>query len=107
MVELKPEYNDREILESVAEVEAEERPFEYGTAGVEGEDIVDRFGFEDFDTPPWIMIPNRLRWLAEGGYLTQVRAPGGAANAAYRLTNHGWNIVDVQEPTGPVEEPDS
>lgn len=100
---LKTEYHDREILERVAEVEAEQRPFEYETAGVGYEAIIDDFSYEDFDNPPMIMLPNRLKQLNDNGYLTQVYPNRSSANAAYRLTNHGWNVVDIAEPDGPVE----
>jgi len=86
---MKPEYHDREILERVAEVEAESRPFEYETAGVGYEAVIDDFSYKDFDNPPIIMLPNRLKQLSENGYLTQVYTNRSSANAAYRLTIHG------------------
>lgn len=104
MSELNPEYNDPKVLEQVARVESEERPFEYEVGGVEAEDIVDQFGPEDFDTHPMIMVPNRLHWLSESGYLEKVFPNRSSANAAYRLTDRGWNVVDRPEPHEPVED---
>jgi len=100
---LNPEYHDREILEHVAEEEAERRPFEYTSAGIGYEALVDDFDYEDFDHHPMFMLPNRLKQLSENGYLEQVSQNRSSTNAAYRLTDHGWDIVDVVEPDGPVE----
>lgn len=98
MSRLKPEYNDKEILEKVAEVEAEKHPYEYDVAGVEWVDIGEYFTLEDFGTPPTFILPNRLKQLAENDYLKQVYPGGASANATYRLTRHGWSIVDQEKP---------
>ena len=95
---LKSEYHDKEILERAAEVEKSQRPYDYGVSGIEYEDLMEYFDFEDFGSPPIIMIPNRLKQLNNNGYLKQVFPNRAAANAAYRLTSHGWNIVDVDPP---------
>lgn len=99
MPQLKSEYNDREILERVAEAEIDERPFEYEVSGVEAEDIGEYFDHSDFDSHPMIMVPNRLHWLSEAGYLEKVYSNRSSANATYRLTNQGWSIVDTVKPT--------
>ena len=95
---MEPEYNDQEILERIAEVEAEERPFQYEVAGVEWDDIEEFFEYDDFGTRPVFMIPNRMNELKKNGYLKQVYPSGSSANASYRLTRHGWNAVDTSEP---------
>ena len=95
---LKSEYNDRDILERIAEIEAEKQPFEYDVAGVEWTHVKDHFTYEDFGNPPTIMLPNRMKQLERNGYLKQVYPNRSSANATYRLTNHGWNIVDQEEP---------
>jgi hypothetical protein len=101
---LKPEYNDREILERAAEAEVENRPFNYSSEGVEYEHIIDHFEYEDFDNHPMIMIPNRLKQLSKEGYLKQVHKNRSNTNADYRLSNRGWEVVDTSEPDGPVED---
>lgn len=94
----KAEYNDFEILELVASVEKRERPFKHSVSGVEYDDLVDDFEYEDFDMHPTIMIPNRLKYLSESGYLEQVYPGGSSANAAYRLSEAGWETVDASRP---------
>jgi hypothetical protein len=95
---MKDEYHDREILERAAEVEAEQWPYEYNTAGVEYDDVTEYFEFDDFGINTDIMIPNRLKQLSVDGYLNQVSAPRAASNASYRLTNLGWQTVDADPP---------
>ena len=95
---LKSEYHDREILERAAEVEKRQRPYDYDVSGIEYDDLIEYFDFEDFDTPLIIMIPNRLNQLNKKGYLKQVYLNRSSANATYRLTSHGWNIVDIDPP---------
>lgn len=101
---LKPEYNDREVLERVAEVEAEKRPFEYEVAGVKSKDIAHQFSLDDFESPLLTIVPNRLHHLSENGYLEKVYPNRSSANAAYRLTERGWNVVEMDEPNQPVED---
>lgn len=104
MTSLKSEYNDKEILEKAAEVEAEKRPFEYEVSGVEWTDIAGDFSYEDFGNPPTIMVPNRLNQLENNGYLNEVYPSGSSANTTYRLTRHGWNIVNQDEPDDSIVE---
>lgn len=98
MAGLKKEYHDKEILERAAEVEKSQLPYDHDVSGIEYEDLMEYFDFEDFDSPPMVMIPNRLKQLNNNGYLDQVYPNGSSANATYRLTSHGWNIVDVDPP---------
>ena len=97
---MKYEYHGREILERAAEVERKECPYEYETAGVEYNDLIKYFEFDDFGINIAIMLPNRLKQLSVDGYLRQVSAPGAASNANYRLTNLGWQSVDADPPDG-------
>ena len=101
---LKQEYNDDEVLERVAEKEAEQRPYNYEVAGVEAEDIVGAFDLDDFDSHPMVMVPNRMHHLSEAGYLEKVYPNRSSANAAYRITRRGWTIADLDEPETPVED---
>jgi len=95
---LKPEYHDREILERVAEIERNSRPFEYSTSGVTYEDLMEFFEYDDFGNPPLIMLPNRLKYMSNNGYLNQVYSSGSSANATYRLAEPSWSIVDTSHP---------
>lgn len=104
MAGLKQRYNDGEVLERIANEETAQRPFNYETAGVEAEDIIDAFEYDDFDDPPMIMVPNRLHHLSEGGYLRKVSTNRSSSNASYRLTRQGWTVVDLEEPEAPVEK---
>ena len=99
MCALKDEYNDRDILERVAEMERENRPFEYQTEGVVYEDLMEFFEYDDFGNPPLIMLPNRLKYLSENGYLNQVYSSGSSANATYRMAEPSWKIVDAERPS--------
>ena len=98
MCALKNEYHDRERVERVAEKEIEKRPFEYRTSGVVYEDLMEFFDYDDFGNPPQIMLPNRLKYLSENGYLNQVYSSGSSANATYRLAQPSWKIVDGTRP---------
>jgi hypothetical protein len=95
MSELSTEYPDRKILEKAAEAEKSQRPYEYDVSGVEYDDIIEFFEFDDFGTSPMIMVPNRLKHLSRQEYLEQVFPNRSEANAAYRLTQKGWDVVDV------------
>lgn len=92
--------NKRAILEAVATAEKQLHPFEYPTAGVSYEDIVDTFGSLDFPVVPEMYIPARLRGLSDLSppALDQVGSSGSSASADYRLTDHGWDIVEEDPP---------
>lgn len=106
MAELKSEYHDRRILENIAEVESEERPFSHKTAGVEYEDIIDNFVLEDYGKSPVLYVPRRMDELAKNDYLTKVYDGGSNTVNAYRLTSKEWKVVDEPEPDTPVEDLD-
>jgi len=95
---LKKEYHDKEILNRVAQVETEKRPFEFDVSGVEYGDLLEYFEYDDFGNPPMIMIPNRLKYLSDNGYLEQVYPNRSSANATYRLAKTSWKLVDVDKP---------
>jgi hypothetical protein len=90
--------NKRKIIEKAAEVEKEQRPYDYEVSGVEYADLTEYFEVEDFGVHPTIRLPLLLKNLAEEGYLRQVYPSGSSANAAYRLSETGWNIVDLTPP---------
>ena len=98
MLDLDSEYPDREILEKAAEAEKRQQPYEHEVSGVEYDDIVEYFDVDDFGVSPTIMVPNRLKRLSENGYLEQVYPNRSSANAAYRLTQKGWDTVGVESP---------
>lgn len=95
--------SDDGILKLVTGRESHFYPFEYEIAGIEAEDIVDEFEFDDFDSHPIIMVSNRMHHLSEARYLNKVYPHRSSANAAYRLTRQGWDVVGRDEPETPLE----
>lgn len=93
--------NKRTILEAVAVVEKQLRPFNQSHSGVSHEDIDDRFEASDFGgVNTTAYIPARLAELSEYDppLLEQVQDPGSEASAKYQLTEYGWNTVDEDQP---------
>lgn len=92
--------NKQAILEAVAQAEKQLRPFDRSIDGVSYDDINSEFEVSDFGVHPTCYIPPRLAGLSDRdpSYLKQVQTPGNAANGQYRLTKHGWNVVDVGPP---------
>lgn len=89
------------ILEAVATVEKQLRPFKQSRDGVSYEDVDDRVEASDFggvNTAAY--VPARLAELSrrDPPLLKQVQDPGSEASANYRLTERGWSTVDEDQP---------
>jgi hypothetical protein len=96
--------NKQAILEAVAAVEKQLRPFKQSRDGVSYEDIDGRFEASDFgglNTTAY--IPARFAELSkcDPPLLEQVQDSGSKASANYRLTEHGWNAVDEDHSQSP------
>jgi len=92
------EYIDKEILERVAEIEKQQRPYPSDVEGVGYSDIIELYGrLEAFDAPPMVMIPDRLDDLSGEGYLRQVSSDQSVTTVAYRLTQRGWRTVGISQ----------
>lgn len=98
MDELDGDSNKRKILERAAEVEKDQRPYDYEVSGVEYEDLTEYFEVEDFGVNPVLRLPLLLKDLKDQGYFERVYPSGSSANAAYRLTKKGWRTVDTSSP---------
>ncbi|MDQ2053186.1 hypothetical protein [Halobellus sp. H-GB7] len=99
MIGIHLEYIDEEIMERVAEVEKQQRPYPSDADGVRYSDIIDHYvRSEEFDAPPMVMISDRLDHLSEDGYLRQLRPDPSPVSATYRLTHRGWRMVKSSPP---------
>lgn len=91
----------RVILEAVATAEKELRPFENSLRGVSYEDIDDDLNMSDLGIKlnTTAYIPPRLSELADESppKLYEAMDSGAEASANYRLTDHGWDIVDQEQ----------
>jgi len=95
MVDLSPGSIDRQLLERAARIETQQRPYENNVSGVEYDDLIEFFSVDDSGVHPTLRIPLKLSTLSDAGYLREVYPSGSSANAAYRLTERGWETVSA------------